>query len=265
VNVNKLSDLDVFLVEPSHTQQLIITQYLNACGIESVTCVTCGSEMLAHFKKAKPDLIISSMYLPDMTGADLIHEIRNDVRSYDMAFILISSETNIKYLEPIRQAGAIAMLPKPFSLSELETALAASLDYLNPEKADIEHFDIEDIRVLLVDDSEFSRNFIRKVLNNIGIEHINCAANGKEALQLYQQYYFDLVITDFNMPEMDGIELVKAIRSDRQRISTVPILMVTSEQNRNRLAAFEKAGVSAVLDKPFEPTSIKRLIAQLLT
>lgn len=264
MNVNKLSDLDVFLVEPSHTQQLIITQYLKVCGIESVTCVTSGGEMLAHFKKAKPDLVISSMYLPDMTGAELIHRLRDDVRSYDMAFLLISSETHIKYLEPIRQAGAIAILPKPFSQRELETALAASLDYLNPQQIDIEHFDIEDLRVLLVDDSEFSRNFIRKVLNNIGIEHISCAANGKEALQLYQQYYFDLVITDFHMPEMDGIELAKAIRGDDQRICTVPILMVTSEQNRNRLAAFEKAGISAVLDKPFEPELIKRLIIKLL-
>jgi two-component system chemotaxis response regulator CheY len=59
---------------------------------------------------------------------------------------------------------------------------------------------------------------------------------------------------------MDGLELVNAIRTT----STVPILMVTSEQNQNRLASIEKSGVSAVLDKPFEPISIKRLILQLL-
>ena len=263
--MNKLANLDVFLVEPSHTQQLIITQHLQACGIESVTCVTSGAEMLTHFQKVRPDLIISSMYLPDMTGVDLIHKIRNDSSSYDMAFLLISSETNIKYLEPIRQAGAIAILPKPFSQRELETALAASLDYLNPQKVDLEYFDIEDIHVLLVDDSEFSRKFIKRVLNNIGIERITSAESGKQALQLYQEHYFDLVITDFNMPEMDGIQLAKAIRGDCQQISSVPILMVTSEQSQNRLAAIEKAGVSAVLDKPFEPMSIKRLIVRLLS
>jgi len=263
--VTDLASLDVFLVEPSHTQQLIISHHLQACGIESVTCVTSGAEMLAHFQKARPDLIISSMYLPDMTGVDLIHTVRNNSSSYDMAFLLISSETNIKYLEPIRQAGAIAILPKPFSQQELETALAASLDYLNPQKTDLEHFDIEDIHVLLVDDSEFSLKFIQRVLNNIGIERISCAAGGKEALQLFEQHYFDLVITDYNMPEMDGVELVKSLRGDSQQISTVPILMVTSEQNQNRLAAIEKAGVSAVLDKPFEPMSIKRLIIQLLS
>ena len=264
MNQNDLANLDVFLVEPSHTQQHIITQHLRACGIEAITCIASGGEMLSLFKQAKPDLIISSMYLPDMTGVDLIHEIRKDSGSYDMAFVLISSETNIKYLEPIRQAGAIAILPKPFTRHELETALAASFDYLHPQKADLGHLDIEDLHVLLVDDSEFSRKYIKRVLNNIGIEHIQCAPDGKQALALFQQHYFDLVVTDFNMPEMDGIQLAEAIRGDCQQIATVPILMVTSEQNQNRLAAIEKAGVSAILDKPFEPMSIKRLIMQLL-
>ncbi|MGY6278136.1 response regulator [Methylomonas sp. MgM2] len=263
--MKKLADLDVFLVEPSHTQQLIITQHLQECGIRSVSSINSGAEMLALYERAKPDLIISSMYLPDMTGIDLIREVRNDVNSYDIAFILISSESNIKYLEPIRQAGAIAILPKPFQQQELETALVASLDYLSPQMANLAHFDIEDVHVLLVDDSEFSRKFIKRVLTNIGIGHISCADSARQALDLYQRHFFDLVITDFNMPEMDGIQLVEAIRGDGRQISTVPILMVTSEQNQNRLAAIEKAGVSAVLDKPFEPASIKRLITRLLS
>ncbi len=265
MSLSDAASLDVFLVEPSRTQQLIISHYLQACGIEAVTCVCSGEEMLRHLKQAKPDLIISSMYLPDMTGCDLIHHIRKDSDSYDMAFILISSETNINYLEPIRQAGAIAILPKPFTQPELQTALRASLDYLNPEKIDLEHFDVEDLRVLLVDDSEFSRKHTQRVLNNIGIENIVCAVNGKKALQLFREYYFDLIVTDYNMPEMDGLQLVQEIRGDSQQIASIPILMVTCEQNQSRLTAIKKVGVSAILDKPFEPVVIKRLIAQLLS
>lgn len=264
MDINEIARLDVFLVEPSHIQQVIISQHLQASGINEVTCLATGSEMLEKLKHAKPDLIISSMYLPDMTGVDLIHAIRKHSESYDMAFLLISSETNIQYLEPIRQAGAIAILPKPFTQQALDTALCASLDYLQPQKADLEHLDVEDLRVLLVDDSEFSRKYIQKVLNNIGIEHISCACDGKQALEMFQEHYFDLIVTDFNMPEMDGLQLVEAIRGDAQQVSTVPILMVTSEQNQNRLAAIANSGVSAVLDKPFEPQSIKRLIMQLL-
>lgn len=263
MSIEGIDGLDVFLVEPSHTQQLIIQQHLQASGIEAVSCLSSGAETLAQLRHRKPDLIISAMYLPDMTGIDLIHAIRSDSESYEMAFLLISSETNINYLEPIRQAGAIGILPKPFSQQELETALVATVDYLHPHKIDLDHFDVEDVRVLVVDDSEFSRKFITRILNNIGIENIVCAVDGKQGFELLHQQYFDLVITDFNMPKMDGLQLVKNIRNDGEHVS-IPILMVTSEQNSNRLAAIEKAGVSAILDKPFEPVSIKRLIAQML-
>ena len=263
MNMSETPRLEVFLIEPSPTQQAIIKQHLRACGIEDVTSMSSGQDALQRLRHLKPDLMISAMYLPDMTGVELIHAIRADGDSYDMAFLLISSETNIKYLEPIRQAGAIAILPKPFSQKELDTALSSTLDYLHPDRVGLDHLDVEDIQVLLVDDSEFSRKYITRVLNNIGIDQITCAEDGKQGLQLFHQQYFDLVITDFNMPEMNGLQLVKAIRGDQQT-SSVPILMVTSEQSQNRLAAVENAGVSAILDKPFEPISIKRLITQLL-
>lgn len=259
----QLSTLHVFLVEPSHTQRLIIRQHLADAGIHDIECLDTGAETLTRLNQSSPDLIISAMYLPDMTGVDLVHAIREDSASYEMAFLLISSETNIKYLEPIRQAGAIAILPKPFTQSELNTALYSTLDYLHPQKASLEHFDVADLQVLVVDDSEFSRKFITRILSDIGIENITLAQDGKQAFELFNQHYFDLIVTDLNMPEMDGLQLIEHIRNSNGQ-QTVPILMVTSEQNQNRLAAVEKAGVSAVLDKPFEPASIRQLISRLL-
>jgi two-component system chemotaxis response regulator CheY len=180
-----------------------------------------------------------------------------------MAFLLISSETNINYLEPIRQAGAIAILPKPFTSHELDTALSATLDYLNPQKIELNHLDIEDISVLVVDDSLTSLKYITKILNDLGIDQITKANDGKQAFELINSHYFDLIVTDFNMPEMDGLQLTASIRSESDQ-KTIPILMVTSEQNKSRLAAVKQAGVSAIIDKPFEPASIRNLIIQLL-
>ena len=260
----QLSTLDVFLVEPSHTQQIIIKQHLAEAGIHDITLIASGKEALAELNHNLPDLIISAMYLPDMTGVDLVHAIRQHSASYEMAYLLISSETNIKYLEPIRQAGAIAILPKPFNQLELETALSATVDYLHPQKINLEHYDIADLQVLVVDDSDFSRKFISRILTDIGIESITLAENGKLALDLFSKHYYDLIVTDYNMPEIDGLKLVQLIRADGNK-QDVPILMVTSEQNQNRLAAVKKAGVSAVLDKPFEPESIKKLILRLLS
>ncbi len=259
----EFTDLKVFLTEPSKTQQLIISHYLSELGISDIQTLGSGEETLNTLKISDPDLIISSMYLPDMTGVELVHQIRENPESYNMAFLLVSSETNIKYLEPIRQAGAIAILPKPFSLDELDTALSATLDYLNPKHLQLKHLDTEDLTVLLVDDSHTSLKYISKILNDIGIINITLSHNGKEALDLINSQYFDLIITDYNMPEMDGLELINAVRQNSNQ-RTIPILMVTSEQNENRLAAVEQSGVSAILDKPFEPTSIRKLIIQLL-
>lgn len=263
MNDKELTDLQVLLVEPSSTQQLIIKQFLLDLGISDIKCVDTGKQSLEFLKQSTSDLIISSMYLPDLTGIDLVQNIRKDSESYDMAFLLISSETNINYLEPIRQAGAIAILPKPFTSHELDTALSATLDYLNPQKIELNHLDIEDISVLVVDDSLTSLKYITKILNDLGIDQITKAYDGKQAFELINVHYFDLIVTDFNMPEMDGLQLTASIRSESDQ-KTIPILMVTSEQNKSRLAAVKQAGVSAILDKPFEPASIRNLIIQLL-
>lgn len=146
---NQFSNLQVFLVEPSITQEHIIQNYLEKLGISDITHCPSGDSVFDNLALSQPDLIISAMYLPDMTGTELIHKLREYDENYDMAFMLISSETHIKNLDPIRQAGAIAILPKPFSIEELSIALTATNDFLHPQKADLEHFDIEDISVLI--------------------------------------------------------------------------------------------------------------------
>ncbi len=263
MNEKEFTDLQVFLVEPSTTQQHILCQYLQEFGINSVTCFSQGHATLDALKSTPPDLMISAMYLPDMTGVELVHALREIDESYDMAFLLVSSETNFRYLEPIRQSGAIGILPKPFNLKELDIALTATLDYLNPHKIQLNHFDIEDVQALVVDDSPLSIKYISRILQDLGIELITTANDGYQASELLQNHHFDLIITDLNMPNMDGIQLTTHIRSLPQQKST-PVLMVTSEQNQNRLAAVEKAGVSAVVDKPFEPGAIKRMVINLI-
>ncbi len=256
------ANLHVILVEPSTTQLHIIRNYLAQAGINDIICCNSGAQLFATLSNAQPDLIISAMYLPDMTGSELLYTLRED-EEYDMAFMLISSETNLSSLEPIRQAGAIAILPKPFTEKELQIALSATVDYLSPEKVKLNHLDIEDIAVLLVDDSPLALKYMSKILNNIGIENITQVNDGNIAIPLLQECYFDLIITDYNMPGIDGLQLTSFIREQSEQ-KTIPIIMITSEQDSQRLAAIQHAGVSAILDKPFEPASIRNFIINLL-
>ena len=118
-------------------------------------------------------------------------------------------------------------------------------------------------RILLVDDSPVTQLMHKALLDQLGYTDYAIAEHGGIALERFIAEPFDLVITDYNMPEMDGRELTEYIRTQSWQ-NTVPVLMVTSEQNMGRLAAVERAGVSAICDKPFDAGSIRQLISDAL-
>lgn len=258
-----VSDLSILLVEPSHTQRKIIVNHLREAGIKNTEGTGAPLEALDILTKYPPDLVISAMYFDNMTGTDLIHEMRKTEALAHVPFMLISSEHNRDILDPVRQAGVIAILPKPFEHQDLCRALYATLDYIDPDSIEVADYDVEEIKVLVVDDSSMARRHVTHLLNAMGIERIAVATNGKEALEFVREQIFDLVITDYNMPEMDGGELVEFIRSNSSQ-SDVPILMITSEAEGPRLVTVRQSGVSAILDKPFETQQFKHIIERII-
>lgn len=258
------SELVVYLVEPSALQARIISTLLGQLGVLQVQRCASAAEALSRLREALPSVVISALYLPDMSGTDLIHTMRGDPDFEHVPFILVSSETRPQVLDPVRQSGVCGILPKPFSEIQLRKALRATLDYLD-EDASLEHagLDLESLRVLVVDDSPSARRFIRRVLENLGIKNFVEAGNGIEAVAVMADNMVDLVVTDYNMPEMDGKALVDHIRHKSWQ-NSVPVLMVTSESDQGRLAAVEEAGVSGICDKPFEPAVVKALLKRIL-
>jgi len=258
-----LADLVVLLVEPSQMQAHLVERMLTNQGVRRITIVASGRAALTALQDATDgQVVISSLYLPDMAGTELVAAMRADPALESVPFILVSSETRPQVLEPVRQCGACAIVAKPFTEQQLSRALYAAADYLNPPQ-DIDLAEIEGLRVLVVDDSLASRHHLRRLLEELGIERITECADGRQAVAVLQESMFDLVITDYNMPEMDGRELTEYIRTQSWQ-ADVPVLMVTSEQNMGRLAAVERAGVSAICDKPFEASSIRSLISDAL-
>ena len=258
-----LSELSILLIEPSKTQRKIIITHLKEEGIENIDGTSTGKEALEIIQKYPPDLIISSMYLPDTIATELLTTIRNTEQLKDINFMLVSSETNVAALDPIRQAGVVAILCKPFDHEDLRRALRTTIDYIDPEEIELENYDIAELRVLVVDDSSTARNHIKRVLSSLGIQVIHTANDGIEASQILSETDFDLIVTDLNMPEMDGQQLTEFVRNEIGN-SYIPILMVTSEHDESRLNNVQQAGVSAIVDKPFEPRAIRELLYRIL-
>ncbi len=233
-------------------------------GISQYEAVDTGHQALAVIDTEQPDLVISSMFLEDMTGKELVLEMRENPVTIDIPFMLISTETSFAELNPIKQAGASAVLPKPFKAADLKRAIHMIMDWDDQNTLDIEHPLAANLQVLLVDDSQLARRLISRTLNNLGIENIIEAENGRDAIPLIQQQKFDLIISDYNMPEMDGHELLLFIRHKSNQ-KNVPVMMVTTEGNESILSAIQHEGVSAIMDKPFEALEVKKLFETVFT
>jgi len=258
-----LDQLSILLVEPSSTQRRIITNHLNGFGVMNINTFATGTDAIETMDKDKHDLVISAMHLEDMTGTELVQNMRMDDATSEIPFMLISSETDFRYLEPIRQAGVIALLPKPYEIDQLKRALFSTVHYLDPGSLDSQAINPETLNVLVVDDSFTARKHIKRVLGNMGIKKLSEAENGLEAVDIIKAESFDLIVTDYNMPEMDGKQLVEHIRNNSNQ-KTIPVLMVSSESDDNRLAAVQQAGISAICDKPFEPETVRELLFKML-
>ena len=113
----------------------------------------------------------------------------------------------------------------------------------------------KDIKILIVDDCSTVRMVLKKMLHNLGYHNVDEADDGLVALPMLQADRFDLLVSDWSMPRMDGIALVRAVRDDR-RIAHIPCLLVTAETRPEHLLKALAAGASDFMTKPFNVTSL---------
>ena len=259
-----ITDLQILLIEPSDTQAKIISGLLSHADVDGVTIVKNVAQAKEVIDHNNVDVIVSAMYLADGSGLDLLRYLKNVDSTASVPFMLVSSETSLTKLDKFKQSGVAAILPKPFEPIHLQRGLNASLQLLNSSTLDLKSFNISAVRVLLVDDSRLARNHIRRVLENMGIREITEAENGAHALTFLKEQSFDLVVTDYNMPEMDGRELSEFIRYNPST-THIPIIMVTSESvDSPHMANIQQTGVNALCDKPFESEEVRGILASLL-
>lgn len=115
------------------------------------------------------------------------------------------------------------------------------------------------MKILIVDDFSTMRRIIKNLLRDLGFNNTTEADDGKTALPMLKSGEFDFLITDWNMPGMQGIDLLKAVRADAA-LKTLPVLMVTAEQKREQIVAAAEAGVNGYIVKPFTAATLKEKI-----
>lgn len=119
------------------------------------------------------------------------------------------------------------------------------------------------MKILVVDDFSTMRRIIKNILREIGYNNVDEADDGSTALEKLKSAKFDFVVTDWNMPNMPGIELLKAIRQD-EVLKNTPVLMVTAEAAKENVVTAVAAGVSNYIVKPFTAAALKERIDIIL-
>ncbi len=121
----------------------------------------------------------------------------------------------------------------------------------------------KNLRFLVVDDFSTMRRIVKNLLNDLGYANVAEADDGKSALPMLQAGGFDFLVTDWNMPGMPGLELLKAVRAD-PKLAKMPVLMLTAEAKREQIIEAAQAGVNGYVIKPFTAITLKEKIDKIL-
>ena len=118
------------------------------------------------------------------------------------------------------------------------------------------------MKILVVDDMSTMRRIVKNILKQLGFANMEEAENGQEALQKLRADTFGFVVSDWNMPVMPGIEMLRAIRAD-EKLKHIPVLMVAAEAQKENLIEAIQAGVNNYVGKPFTPETMQEKINKI--
>lgn len=121
----------------------------------------------------------------------------------------------------------------------------------------------KDMKFLVVDDYSTMRRIVKNLLHDLGYANVTEADDGTTALPLLQNGSFDFLITDWNMPGMAGLDLLKAVRAS-EKLKKMPVLMLTAEAKREQIVEAAQAGVNGYVIKPFTAGTLKEKIDKIL-
>ncbi len=120
----------------------------------------------------------------------------------------------------------------------------------------------KNLKILVVDDFPTMRRIIRNLLKDLGYENVDEAEDGAMGLEKLRNGNFDFVVSDWNMPNLDGLEMLKQIRADAN-LSHLPVLMVTAEAKKENIIAAAQAGASGYVVKPFTAATLEEKLNKI--
>lgn len=254
-------DTTVLIVEESRLQAGMISKLLGSLDIDDVHVASNAADALAKLVALPTHAVFVSSELADMSGLEFVERMRDEIRWARVpALIMASSPLPEVACEAIRRISSTGLIQKPFDSKQLSKAIEKLLSADSGDSGVLTALATR--RVLIVDDSSVARRRIQQTMTEIGFVEFATAEDGVEGATRLKDEPFDLVITDYNMPRMDGEQFVSWIRSESSQ-REVPVIMVTTEFDPAKLAQVYQLGVSAICGKSFEPDQVRNIVVRL--
>ncbi len=248
-----IPNLKFLIVDDIASMRKIVRATLGQLGFNDVQEAVDGNAALSKLRFEKFDIVITDWNMPNMSGLDFLKAIQTDEKIRGLPVLVMTAEESQDTVNQALEMGASGYIIKPFSADALGQHIARIYS---------EIMCFERLRVLLVDDFQSMRRIMSKILNLIGVRVVAEASNGQEALDKIKAEQFDLVITDWNMPNMSGLELVRALRS-RKELCDLQIIVASSTITQQMVVQGKQAGVAEYLAKPFAPEDLKQRINRI--
>ena len=242
-------------------------------GSIGINCDTAQSGMegvkmasLSAGRQENYDLILIDWKMPEMDGVETTRQIR-DVVGQDTPIIILTSFNWDDIADEARDAGVDTFVPKPLFAGNVLDEFRAAFNRKNQELAR-NTVDLEGRRVLLAEDMPINADIIIMVLSMRNIQS-DLAENGAIAVEMFEKSdpgYYDAILMDMRMPEMDGLQATKCIRSmDRPDAKSIPIIALTANAFDEDVQRSLQAGLNAHLSKPVEPEILYETLQKLIT
>ncbi|MBN4058871.1 response regulator [bacterium AH-315-J04] len=239
------------IVDASRTVRSVIRAEFDSEAFEVIEADN-GDDALKKARELRPAIITLSMVLPPTDGLAVCRALASEDCLSATSVIMITSRDVPDEESRAFEAGAMRFVNKGFKTGELKVYV----DEIKRKRGSL-----ADVTVLAVDDSAFIRNSISRAL---GLEKatVYTAEDGSQVLPMLDKHDIDVIVTDYHMPNVDGLELVKLIQ-DRREYANVPILFLTVSEDRGIVVRALDAGATDFVRKPFDATELLARIRSL--
>ena len=228
--------------------------------------VSDGRDGIKIAKKHSPSIILLDINMPKLDGFIICNTLKRHKKTKNIPVIFMTGAASKEHILKAIKAGASGYIVKPFLPIDLLTKLRKTLEFKeslhlrnSKEKEEIK----ADMKILVVNESPTMRKIFINIVKKAGYSDVKEAENGRDALALLLAGDFNLIITGWDMPIMNGIELTEMVRSD-ERLKDLHILMVTSRDEKKDILKAKKAGVNDCITKNFLALELINKIIEIL-